>query len=155
MQSAPSPTRRLAPLTGRTVLAMMIGFFGVVITVNIAMARLASGTFGGTVVDNSYVASQRYNGWLAQARAQDRLGWATPVALDAARHVVVAVPGPGFAVSGSAHHPLGRAPDQALQFKADAAGRFVATTPLPAGRWQVRLTITRGGDVKRLAEVLA
>lgn len=134
---------------------MMIGFFGVVITVNIAMARLASGTFGGTVVDNSYVASQRYNGWLAQARAQDRLGWATPVTLDAARHVVVAVPGAGFAVSGSAHHPLGRAPDQALRFQADAAGRLVATTPLPAGRWQVRLTIRRGLDVKRLAEVLA
>ena len=155
MQSAPSTTRHPAPLTGRKVLAMMIGFFGVVVAVNITMARLASGTFGGTVVDNSYVASQQFNGWLAQARAQDKLGWATPVALDAARHVTVAVPGPGFAITGTAHHPLGRAPDQALQFKADAAGRFVATTPLPAGRWQVRLTIRRGPDVKRLAEVLA
>ena len=142
-------------LTGRKVLAMMVGFFGVVIAVNITMARLASGTFGGTVVDNSYVASQKFNGWLAEARAQDRLGWATLVALNAARHVSVTVPGPGFAVTGTAHHPLGRAPDVALQFKLDASGRFVATTPLPAGRWQVRLTIRRGAETKRLAEVLA
>ena len=149
-------TARAKPaFTGRMFLAIMVAFFGVVIAVNITMARLASGTFGGTVVDNSYVASQQFNGWLAQARAQDKLGWATPVALDAARHVSVTVPGPGFAISGSAHHPLGRAPDQALQFKADSAGHLVATTPLPAGRWQVRLTIRRGPDVKRLAEVLA
>ncbi|MBU6165551.1 MAG: FixH family protein [Alphaproteobacteria bacterium] len=141
--------------TGRHMAAVMIGFFAVVVGVNIHMARLASGTFGGTVVENSYVASQKYNGWLAAARAADRLGWATPVALDAGRHVVVGVPGAGFAISGSAHHPLGRAADVSLAFRADGQGRLVATTPLPAGRWQVRLTIRRGTDVKRLAEDLA
>jgi nitrogen fixation protein FixH len=141
--------------TGRHMAAVMVGFFGIVVAVNIHMARLASGTFGGTVVENSYVASQNFNHWLAQARAQDRLGWATPLALDGGRHVVVTVPGAGFSVSGSAHHPLGRAPDIALAFRADASGRLVATTPLPAGRWQVRLTIRNGANQKRVAEVLA
>lgn len=146
-----TPTR----FTGRHMAAVMVGFFGIVVAVNIHMARLASGTFGGTVVDNSYVASQNFNHWLAAARAQDRLGWATPVTLDAARRVSVAVPGPGFAVTGTAHHPLGRAPDITLSFTADAAGRVTATTPLPAGRWQVRLTIRHAGQQKRLAQVLA
>jgi nitrogen fixation protein FixH len=141
--------------TGRMFLGIMVAFFGVVMAVNIAMARLASGTFGGTVVDNSYVASQKYNGWLAKARAQDQLGWATPVSLDGARRVVITVPGAAFAATGTAHHPLGRADDLPLAFAADAQGRLVSTTPLPAGRWQVRLDIRSGRDVKRLLEVLA
>lgn len=145
--------------TGRMFLGIMVAFFGVVVAVNITMARLASGTFSGTVVDNSYVASQKYNGWLAQARAQDELGWDTPVSLDGARRVVIAVPsqnrGAAFAATGTAHHPLGRAADVALAFVADGKGRLVSTTPLPAGRWQLRLDIRSGRDVKRLLEVLA
>lgn len=141
--------------TGRTFAAIIVGFFAVVVGVNVTMARLASGTFGGTVVDNSYVASQKFNGWLEQARAQDRLGWATPLSLDAGRHVLIGVPGAGFVASGTAHHPLGRAADLPLQFTADGQGRLRATTALPAGRWQVRLEIRSGTDVKRLSETLA
>lgn len=142
------------PFTGRHMTAILVAFFGVVIAVNVTMARLASGTFGGTVVENSYVASQKFNGWLADARRQDQLGWATPLALDAGRRVTVGVPGAGFAVTGTAHHPLGRAPDIALRFVTEN-GRLVATTALPAGRWQVRLQIRRGADVKNVAAVLA
>ena len=93
--------------------------------------------------------------WLAQARAQDQLGWATPVSLDSARRVVIGVPGVSFAAKGTAHHPLGRAADVALAFVTDGQGRLVSTAPLPAGRWQVRLDISSGRDVKRLMEVLA
>ena len=152
---APHPASTRAPFTGRHMAALMVGFFAVVIAVNISMARLASGTFGGTVVDNSYVASQQFNGWLAAARAQARLGWATPVSLDAARRVRLGVPGPGFAATGTARHPLGRAPDVPLSCRADGPGRLVATTPLPAGRWQVDIHVQRGGQHKRLLEELA
>lgn len=141
--------------TGRAFAAIIVGFFAVVVAVNITMARLASGTFGGTVVDNSYVASQKFNGWLEQARMQDRLGWVTPVNLDAARHVTVAVPGAGFAISGTAHHPLGRAADVPLQFSSDRSGALRSAAPLPAGRWQVRLEIRRGSDLKRVQEILS
>ncbi|MEI6485239.1 MAG: FixH family protein [Sphingomonadales bacterium] len=142
------------PFTGRHAAAMFVAFFGVVIAVNISMARLASGTFSGTVVDNSYVASQEFNRWLADARRQAALGWATPVSLDAARHVRVGVPGAGFTVSGTAHHPLGRAADVPLRF-ARHGSFFVAATPLPAGRWQLRIDVRRGRAVKKLALVLA
>ncbi|MFP5454579.1 MAG: FixH family protein, partial [Alphaproteobacteria bacterium] len=50
--------------TGRHMAASMVGFFTVVIAVNVTMATVASHSFGGTVVDNSYVASQRFNRWL-------------------------------------------------------------------------------------------
>lgn len=142
-------------ITGRIVLGIMVAFFGVVIAVNVAMARLAAGTFGGTVVENSYVASQKYNQWLAQGRAQERLGWTTPISLDGQRRVVLGVPGAGFTASGSAHHPLGRAADVPLAFRMGDDGRLVSTTALPAGRWQVRLEIRQGRDRKRLLEVLA
>lgn len=143
------------PLTGRRFAGLMVGFFGVVIAVNITMARLATGTFGGTVVDNSYVASQRFNGWLAAARAQEQLGWATPLSLDGGRRVRLGVPGPGFVASGTAHHPLGRAPDIRLSFAADGPAALVATTPLPAGRWQVEIRLSRGPQTKRLLDDLA
>ena len=57
-------------ITGRTMTAILCAFFGVVIAVNILMATIATRTFGGVVVENSYVASQEYNGWLAQSRRQ-------------------------------------------------------------------------------------
>jgi nitrogen fixation protein FixH len=148
-------TTQARPFTGRSFAIIIVGFFGVVVAVNITMARLASGTFGGTVVDNSYVASQKYNGWLAQARAQDRLGWATPLTLDAQRHVRIGVPGAGFTATGTAHHPLGRAADVPLRFSSDGGNLLRSTTPLPAGRWQVRLEIRRGNDSKRLLDTLA
>lgn len=145
---------RRKPFTGRHMLLIMVAFFGVVIAVNVTMATLASQSFGGTVVDNSYVASQRYNRWLAEARAQGRLGWDTPVRLDTARRVTVGVPGLSFAATGTAHHPLGRQADVPLSFRHDGDGQLVSTTALPAGRWQVRIAVRQGDAIKRLADTL-
>ena len=61
--------------TGRHMLAIMIAFFTVVIAVNVTMATVAGTSWTGFVVRNSYVASQEFNGKVAAARAQDRLGW--------------------------------------------------------------------------------
>lgn len=145
--------------TGRHMTAILVAFFGVVIAVNITMARLASSTFGGTVVENSYVASQHYNSWLAAARAQDRLGWQTMLTLGGDRHPVLriaaAAAAGSFTATGTAHHPLGRAPDVPLAFIAAGDGRLVATAALPPGRWNVRVTVTRDGQTKRLIETLS
>mgnify|MGYP001281167617 CR=1 FL=1 len=43
--------RAKGPFTGRHMATILIAFFGVVITVNIVMARFALSTFGGTVVE--------------------------------------------------------------------------------------------------------
>lgn len=145
--------------TGRHMWLVMLAFFGTVVGVNLVMARYASSTFGGTVVDNSYVASQNFNRWLQESRAQAQLGWQTRLALDADRHPVLVVssgggPAPGFSATGTAHHPLGRAPDVPLAFFAHPDGSLVGDRALPAGRWLVRIAITRDGKVLRLAQTL-
>ena len=52
----------------------MVAFFGTIIAVNFTMATLASGTWTGLVVKNSYVASQKFNGELAEAQRQENAG---------------------------------------------------------------------------------
>src|SRR5689334_13817136 len=88
--------------TGRHMLAVMGGFFGIVIAVNVAMATLAARTFGGTVVDNSYVASHQFNHWLARARAQERLGWTVRLELAGDRRVSLSLADHGTALDGPA-----------------------------------------------------
>ena len=53
--------RKPAEFTGRHMLAIMLAFFGVIIAVNLVMATLASKSWTGLVVKNTYVASQQFN----------------------------------------------------------------------------------------------
>jgi nitrogen fixation protein FixH len=55
--------------TGWHMLASMLAFFGVIVTVNFTMAYLASSTWSGLVVKNTYVASQQFNTKTAAIRA--------------------------------------------------------------------------------------
>jgi nitrogen fixation protein FixH len=122
------------------------------------MAREAVGTFGGTVVENSYVASQRFNHWLDKANAQKDLGWTVTATLSGDRHVAVDAKAQGAAlddavVSAIVRHPLGRAPEQQLAFQA-SQGQWISSAPLPPGRWLVHLTITQGADRYQVIEAL-
>lgn len=142
-------------LTGRHVAAIFIGFFSVVIAVNILMTSRAVASFGGTVVDNSYVASQQFNHWLAKARTQRTLGWRQDTRLDADRHLVLTLSGPTDAtVSAIARHPLGRTDDIVLRFIRLPDGRYRAITPLPSGRWIVHLAGRAKGQEMRFVERL-
>ena len=146
--------------TGRHMLAVMIGFFGVVIAVNVLMAMLAAKTFSGTVVDNSYVASQHFNRWLAEGRAQERLGWRAEPGVDRHRHVRIALSDRIGALEGAevhaiATHPLGRASDVALSFRASGPGVYLSEGALPAGRWHVTFEVRRGADALRLMDSMS
>ncbi|MDO7834366.1 FixH family protein [Sphingobium sp. HBC34] len=146
------PAMQTRCFTGWHMTGILVAFFAVVIAVNMVMATIAVRSFGGTVVDNSYVESQKFNLYLAQARAQDRLGRTDRVTLDAGRHVrLVLKDGAGVAISGArvaavAEHPLGRAPDIALRFDEAAPGAYASDRALPAGRWQVRITVDHGAQ---------
>ena len=142
------------PFTGRHMAVVLCGFFAVVIAVNMLMATLATRTFGGVVVENSYVASQAFNGWLAKARQQERLGWSINPSLAADRRVTLAVSVANAAASGVASHPLGRLPDVAIRFHRSGE-LLVSDKPLPEGRWHVRLTVRRGSDEVQLVETLS
>src|SRR5215208_2215468 len=63
------------PLTGRMVLAMLLGFFGLVMVVNVVMVRAAITTFGGVDTPSSYQAGLHFKAEEAAAAAQDALHW--------------------------------------------------------------------------------
>lgn len=138
--------------TGRHMALILVAGFGVVIAVNLVMARLAVSTFGGVVVENSYVASQNFNRWLDQAERSKALGWTAQVVRSEGDRVLVtfakADPAPQTLVA-VARHPLGRLPDVRLEFERGADGGFVSTAALPAGRWVLRMEATAGEHLWR------
>lgn len=143
--------------TGRHMAAILVAFFAVVIAVNVTMARLASRTFGGVVVENSYVASQRFDGWLAAARAQDRAGWRATTGVDAGRLSVTLTRRSAIvadaALTAIVRHPLGRLPDRTLMLRWNPSlHRYVATESLPAGRWLIEIAGRRGATRLRFAD---
>lgn len=144
------------PFTGKHMAAVLVAGFGIVIAVNLTMAAFATSTFGGLVVENSYVASQQYNGWLEEAREAKALGWQASLSRQPDGRILIATQGapPDIRASGDAWHPLGRAPDRPLQFEPAGGGTFLSTTPLPEGRWLIRLELSRGSTIWRSEQAL-
>jgi nitrogen fixation protein FixH len=143
--------------TGWHMTAILVVFFGIVMAVNFTMARMAIGTFGGTVVDNSYVASQNYNRWLDAAERQDRLGWTVHTTLTKDRFVIIDVEKgsalvPGVTAVADAIHPLGRASDIPLEFRTMSDGRLKSVTALPAGRWTLQASLRQSADIYKFVE---
>ena len=143
---------RSREFTGRHMLAIMLGFFGVIIAVNVTMATFARTSWSGFVVRNSYVASQQFNDRVAAARAQQALGWSVrltvvegaarvsladregnPVALDAARLEF--------------RSPASDADDGLVDF-ADTDGAFEARLPLADGLWVLAIRLRTSDGVE-------
>jgi nitrogen fixation protein FixH len=137
--------------TGWHMLAIMIGFFGVVIGVNAVMATDAIRTFGGLVVENSYVATTHYNRWLAEGRQQEREGWqATPTA-DGTGAVSLRLSRAGQAIDGAsvsiiANHPVGLVAQRSLRLRPVGGGVYRSDGRLPHGRWLVRIEVSAGAQ---------
>ncbi|AKH43783.1 nitrogen fixation protein FixH [Altererythrobacter atlanticus] len=150
------PGQTKGRFTGWHMTGILVGFFGVVVGVNILMASFASTTFGGIVVENSYVASQEYNRWLEQAEEQEKLGWDAATAWRPDGRLAVKVTGApdDVAVNAIARHPLGRMPDVPLAFEPIGQGRYLADRALPDGRWTLRLELSDGTNDWRREEAL-
>ena len=146
--SDPAPSRKPFQLTGKHMLAGFIAFFAVVFVVNFYMAHLATSTFSGEVVENSYVASQRFNRWLDEAAREKALGWQIKPTRRADGRVVVTIAGPkpGEArLTANARRPLGEGADQPLHFTAEPGVGFVSGEALPVGRWLLRIKVQAAG----------
>ncbi len=139
---------QVRPFTGRRMAAILVAGFAVVLGVNLTMAGLASSSFSGAVVENSYVASQQFNRWLDEAAHEEKLGWTvTPVRLTDGRVEVRLAGVPASArLSAMARHPIGREAERALAFVPAGENLFVSTSALPQGRWTLRLEVTSGAD---------
>src|SRR5437588_13118204 len=79
------------PLTGRTVLVCLIGFFGTVALANAILIRAAVSTFGGVETSSSYQAGLAFARNAAAARAQDDLHWQVKADVRPSGEVIVFV----------------------------------------------------------------
>ena len=140
-------TSKSGTFTGKHMAAVFVSGFSIVIAVNLFMAYNAVGGFHGTVVDNSYVASQKYNGWIEKAEASKALAWQVMPQRRADGRVVLETLGlpEGAVIEVEAERPLGQRETLALTFAPQGQGRWLSTEALAAGRWQLRMAIRAPG----------
>ena len=129
--------------TGRHMAMVLTAGFGIVIAVNLVMASFAVGSFSGTVVDNSYVASQKFNGWLGQADQDRKLGWKVTAKRVVGGQIQITATGvPADAqVEAYLSRPLGEPATVNLTFAQESAGRWVSNEAVERARWDLRVVI--------------
>ena len=138
-------------INGYHVTAMFVAFFGVVAAVNFLMASFALGSFSGTVVENSYVASQKYNEWLAESRKEAAHGWTVSEPKRVGDKLQISVlnaqqkPFANAQISVLADHPVGRTEPFSLALRETAPGQYISNETIPAGRWKLKISVTEGG----------
>jgi nitrogen fixation protein FixH len=149
--------RRGGGLSGRAVLFSLIGFFAVVIGVNVTMMTLAISTMPGTEVDNPYLAGIKYNSEISAARAQEARGWrmTSHVGRDGDGQAVMTIeardrdgaPLTGLALSVKLARPTDQRADRAVALAERSAGRYAGkTSGVAAGIWDLEVEADRGGE---------
>lgn len=128
--------------TGRHMLAIMVAFFGTIITVNLVMATFANTSWTGLVVQNTYVESQQFNERLAESRAQAALGWKGTLAIadGEIRYSLVDASGSPIEVesmTASFRRPAYEAEDWATTLTRNADGSFSTSATVRDGIWIV------------------
>lgn len=131
--------------TGKHMALSMVAFFGVIITVNITMATLASTSWTGLVVKNSYVASQHFNDELVQAKAQRDAGLTSDVSYQNGVLTFIMKDKDGTAIEASQLiAEIGRpAFEQADHSRVFVSGEDFAkhvSLDLEAGLWSIKIT---------------
>lgn len=147
------PTGRI--LTGRMVLAILVGFFGVMLAVNFIFATYAVKTFSGLDADNPYDSGLAYNQEIAAAKAQAALGWTVDIGhetgSDAVQFNVTVKDRDGAPVTGldaelSFYFPATRKLDRHIVAAPVANGVYSGAAALSKGHWVVELDLKRGGE---------
>ena len=127
--------------TGKHMIAVMVLFFGTIITVNMIMAWHATNSWTGLVVKNSYVASQGFDDRRAE---QEALGWTVRAEAKGGLLILSIKDADGKPVqAGSIDAVLGRAThvqdDRSPDFTFDGKA-YVARESLRPGNWNIRMT---------------
>ena len=133
----------MAELTGRHVLFITLGAFGVIIGVYMVMAWKAVSTFPGLDVENSYVASQQFD---ARRSAQEALGWTMTPRHDHGRMTIAFADKAGHPVAVQSLDVLvGRtteAKDDVTPAFTRVGDVYEAKVPLGRGNWMIRVRAT-------------
>ena len=145
-------TRKAFTFTGWHMLAIMLAFFGTIITVNFTMAYFATSTWSGLVVKNTYVASQEFNGKTAAIKEMLATGIAGDLSVDTkGMRYRLTLPNnvPVVADSVLAHfkRPVGEHQDFELVLTPAGDGLSLAETAVLPGSWIVEIKATKGGKM--------
>ena len=145
--SRPDPKK--PSLTGGKVLAIIVGFFAVVMSVNFLMAYLAIHTFSGMQTENPYETGLAFNRAIADAEAQDARGWSVSVAVDRAATGAVTLkaslldaakaPLSGYVVNAVLRSPIDAKRDHPLLLTDDSKGAYHGETIAEAGQWDLEI----------------
>lgn len=139
------------PITGRTVLACFLGFFGIVFAANFFLVRAAVTSFGGVETESSYKAGLAFRQDSEAAAAQAKLHWQIDAHIEPTRLVVNGRDGNGHALSGvdltvELHHPTNRKLDMVLAPNEVAEGLWNARGDIPPGQWELVIDFSRNGE---------
>lgn len=143
MSRAAEPFR----LTGLHVLAMIVGFFVIVVAVDMGFATMALTTFPGEVSATAYEDGLAYDKTLAARARQAALGWvvevATPGAPGRVRVRLTDAAGAGLeglSLTGVLQRPATLAGARKLRFRPLGQGVYAAEAPVAAGAWDLAVT---------------
>ncbi|WP_320199924.1 FixH family protein [Agrobacterium sp. rho-13.3] len=138
--------------TGWHMLTIMLLFFGTIISVNVTMAWNAVTSWSGLVVQNTYVASQQFNGKAEAAKARAASGIVGKLHIDG--DVIayeVSHPERGAVetdtVTLNFRRPVGEKQDFSLVLEKQSANRFAARHDLAAGDWIVEAIAVKDGKI--------
>ncbi len=137
--------------TGKHMLLVLALFFGTIIAVNILLAVQASRSWTGLIVRNSYVESQKFDDYLAEAAEQAARGWQADVAHRAGAMVVrLSDRGgadlTGFTVKLRLKRPVVEGHDRQLELVETEPGLYIAPVAVRGGVWQAEVLALRGQD---------
>jgi nitrogen fixation protein FixH len=143
------------PLTGRSVLMMLLAFFGIMLLANFIMARQAVKTFSGLDADNPYDSGLAYNKEVAASKAQAILGWSVDLTqtsgsgatqLTATVRDKAGLPVSGLDVSMRFIYPATRKFDREVAAVPVADGVYSGSAQLVGGKWEVEIDVIRAGE---------
>lgn len=129
-------------ITGWHFLAMIVGFFAVVIAVDVSFAVLAYRTHPGEVSVTPYEDGLVYDRKIAQLRTQEALGWRAAAGPEPGKIVVLLQdragrPVSGLAVTGKLERPATESGRITPRFVEAAPGRYEAVQKGLAGAWDL------------------
>ena len=155
-QSSIAP-RRPFELTGGMVAAMLVLFFGVIVSVNATIMTMALRTMPGVETRSAYEASQHFNEEIARQHERDARGWsATTMLARQSEGATLAVtltdrggtPLGGFATSARLRHPATSARDHGLVLSESRPGRYEGRLEtIEPGSWILELQAKRGNEL--------
>lgn len=135
--------------TGWHMLGIMVGFFGVIIAVNLTMAYNAIHSWSGLVVQNTYVASQEFNDKAQTGKEQAALNWQSKPAYEngiftwrLADHEGKAVAMTGGTVEFK--RPVGDVNDTKVTLSVREPGMLTAPLELGEGAWIMEVNADAG-----------